>query len=365
MTGSGSIRLLYIDDDEALARLVSKHFGRRGYEIETAASGRQGLARLREGTFDVVALDHYMPGQDGLETLKAIQAEPAPPPVVYVTGTEEGRVAIAALKAGAADYVIKDVGGEFLLLLEAAIEGVLADEKLRRDKEAAEDEVRAARDRFEALALERAMLLREVNHRVGNSLQLVCSFLHMQRTSDVNPEAAAALATAYGRVIAIAQVHKRLYTSDDVRSISLDQYLHTLTADIESSSGTSGGWLSLTADAVSIDPDRAVAVGIIVTELVINAMKYAYADETGPVRVILQRCAEQSIRLCVEDDGAGFSPPQSTSTGMGRLIVAAMADKLGATVTQDTEHQGTRMVLEFPKEQAIASSPPPHGPRAS
>lgn len=352
MSRAGSIRLLYIDDDEALARLVSKHLSRSGYTVEVATSGQEGLARLRKGNFDAVALDHYMPGQDGLETLRAIQGEPTPPPVVYVTGTEEGRVAVAALKAGAADYVIKDVGGEFLLLLEVAIEGVLADERLRREKEAAEAEVRAARDRFEALAVERAMLLREVNHRVGNSLQLVCSFLHMQRTSDVSPEAAAALASAYGRVVAIAQVHKRLYTSDDVRSIFLDQYLQTLIADIRTSSGTSDGWLSLRADAISVDPDRAVAVGIIVTELVINAMKYAYAGGTGPVRVILQTLAEHNIRLCVEDDGAGFSPAQSTSTGMGRLIVAAMADKLGGTVTQDAEHQGTRMVLDFPIEPA-------------
>jgi two-component sensor histidine kinase len=348
MTALAPIRLLYIDDDAALTRLVGKHFARSGYHLETAGSGDEGLARLRTGDFDVVALDHYMPGRDGLDTLAAIQAASAPPPVVYVTGTEEGRVAIAALKAGAADYVIKDVGRDFLPLLEASIESVLAEAKLRREKETAEAEVRAARDRFEALALERAMLLREVNHRVGNSLQLVCSFLHMQLSSNLDPEAAAALAAAHGRVLAVAQVHKRLYTSDDVRSISLDQYLRALVTDIEASSDhATGSWLALTADPVQIDPDRAVAVGVIVTELVINAMKYAYPGGTGPVRISLQRAAEGRTRLCVEDDGAGSSPPSPSSTGMGHLIVAAMADKLGASVTRDAAHRGTRMVLEF------------------
>jgi DNA-binding response OmpR family regulator len=191
-----TIRLLYIDDDPALARLVRKHFERQGYAVDTAADGEEGLAILRDEAYDVVALDHYMPGRDGLETLDAIRAEPNPPPVVYVTGSEEGRVAIAALKTGAADYVIKDIGQEFLPLLQAAIEGALAEAQLRREKEAAEAEVRAARDRFEALAVERAMLLREVNHRVGNSLQLVCTFLHMQRSSIVDSEASAALAAA-------------------------------------------------------------------------------------------------------------------------------------------------------------------------
>lgn len=352
---SGSIRLLYIDDDLALAKLVRKQLERQGYSVETVASGEEGLARLRAGRFDIVALDHYMPGQDGLGTLASIRAEPHPPPVVYVTGSEEGRVAVAALKAGAADYVIKDIGPEFLLLLQAAIEGALAEARLRREKEAAEAEVRAARDRFEALATERAMLLREVNHRVGNSLQLVCSFLHMQSSSNMGSEANTALAAAHGRVLAVAQVHKRLYTSGDVRSVSLDQYLHALVADIgASSTDTAGQWLSFVSDPVDIDPDRAVAAGIVVTELVINAMKYAYPGRTGPVRVVLERLPGGRIRLCVEDDGVGPSQQTTASTGIGRLIIDAMADKLGASVAQDDSHRGTRAVLDFPDVMSSA-----------
>lgn len=348
MMAPDPIRLLYIDDDPAFANLVRRQFERQGHVVETATSGEEGLARFTAGSFDVVALDHYMPGRDGLETLAAIRAEPDPPPVVYVTGSQEGRVAIAALKAGAADYVIKDIGSDFLPLLQAAIEGAMADARLRREKEAAEAEVRAARDRFEALAAERAMLLREVNHRVGNSLQLVCSFLHMQLSSIEDTEAGAALTAAHGRVLAVAQIHKRLYTSDDVRSVSLDQYLRALAADIEASStGAAGGWLSLAADPVTIDPDRAVAVGVIVTELILNAMKYAYPGGTGPVRLVLREKGGSRIQLSVEDDGVG-SPPSPASTGVGRLIIDAMAEKLGASTLHDTAHSGTRVVLQFP-----------------
>jgi two-component sensor histidine kinase len=346
---AGSIRLLYIDDDPALGRLVRKDFERHGYAVETAQSGEAGLERLRQGGIDVVALDHYMPGRGGLETLAAVRAEPAPPPVVYVTGSEEGRVAIAALKAGAADYVIKDVGAEFLALLRAAIEDALARARLRQEKEAAEAEVRAARDRFEALAAERALLLREVNHRVGNSLELVASFLRMQATASDDAQVKAALAAAQGRVLAVAQVHKRLYTSDDVRSVSLDQYLRALLADIETSATlTARGWLSLAADPIMINPDRAVAVGVIVTELVINALKHAYPSGEGPVRVMLTRLADGRARLSVEDDGVGRAPqPPDDSAGVGHLIIEAMADKLGATVTLDRAHRGTRVFLEF------------------
>jgi two-component sensor histidine kinase len=346
---STPVRLLYIDDDAALSRLVSKEFSRHGYAVDIALSGEAGLVRLRQGGIDVIALDHYMPGRDGLQTLAAIQAEPDPPPVVYVTGSEEGRVAIAALKAGAADYVIKDVGADFLDLLRAATEDALARARLRREKEAAEAEVRIARDRFEALAAERAVLLREVNHRVGNSLELVASFLRMQGQASEDPHVQAALAAALGRVQAVAQVHKRLYTSDDVRSVSLDQYLRTLVADIEASStSTAHGWLSLRADPVMIDPDRAVAAGVIVTELVINTMKHAYPSGEGPVRIALTRLGDGRVRLSVEDDGIGPPPPPADdSAGVGHLIIEAMADKLGATITLDRAHRGTRMMADF------------------
>ncbi|SUJ34197.1 Transcriptional regulatory protein AfsQ1 [Sphingomonas paucimobilis] len=106
-------RILYIDDDDALRRLVARALARRGWAVTGAASGAEGVALAAEGGFDLVAVDHYMPGMDGLETLTAINALREPPPVVYVTGSDEGRIAVAALKAGAADYVVKAVGEDF------------------------------------------------------------------------------------------------------------------------------------------------------------------------------------------------------------------------------------------------------------
>jgi PAS domain S-box-containing protein len=133
-------RILYIDDDPGLCRLVQKDLERQGYVVEIATDGASGLVRIAQGGIDVVALDHYMPNQDGLETLASIRDLAEPPPVIYVTAAQEGRVAIAALKAGAADYVAKDVQGEFLPLLQRAIDAALDAVMLRRAKEAAEAE---------------------------------------------------------------------------------------------------------------------------------------------------------------------------------------------------------------------------------
>ncbi len=348
MIATPSLRLLYVDDDAGLARLVQKNLERRGYAVETAQDGAGGLARLAAGGIDAVALDHYMPGQDGLETLAAIQALPDPPPVIYVTATQEGRVAVAALKAGAADYVVKDVQGEFLTLLAAAVEQAVAAVRLRRAHEAAQAEVRAARDRFEALAAERAVLLREVNHRVGNSLQIIAALLHLQASAAQTAEVKTELQAANKRVMAVAQVHRRLYTSDDVQSVALDQYLDALAEDLrQSADGGDAASLSLDAESVEVDPDRAVAVGVIVTELVLNALKYAYPDGQGPIRVKLHAEGDARARLSVEDDGVGRSMNGKPPKGLGQAIVRAMASKLNAEWGYDDAHRGTRVTLAF------------------
>ena len=133
-------RVLYIDDDPGLCRLVQKDLERRGYVVELALDGETGLARAALGGIDVVALDHTMPNQDGLETLARIRQLNEPPPIIYVTAMREVLVAVAALKAGAVDYVAKDTQGAFLVLLQRAIDAAVDGARLRRAKEAAEAE---------------------------------------------------------------------------------------------------------------------------------------------------------------------------------------------------------------------------------
>jgi two-component sensor histidine kinase len=338
-------RVLFIDDDEGLRRLVFRALSRRGYDVTLAASGEEGLAHAHENAFDVIALDHYMPGLGGFETLQRLLAERADaPPIVYVTGSDETRVAVSALKAGAADYVVKVVGEEFFDLLDSAFTQALEQVSLRRKTAEAEEALRSSNQRLQAL-------LREVNHRVANSLQLVSAFVQLQAGAVEDETARAALADTQRRIEAIGQVHRRLYTSDDVQTVDVAAYLDSLVRELrESWAGAVGARLKLSAEPIRLNTDRAVSLGVIVNELITNACKYAYGPgEAGEVRVSLTRDGDDALRLLVEDDGCGMAPGGAAQgTGLGGRVIRAMAESLGATLEYDPDHRGVRASLTAP-----------------
>ncbi|MFF8799831.1 MULTISPECIES: sensor histidine kinase [unclassified Methylobacterium] len=337
-------RILYIDDDPGLGRLVQRGLQARGHSVELAPNGEAGLARARAGGIDLIALDHHMPDQTGLDLLPALRALPEPPPIIYVTGSEDSRVAVAALKAGAVDYVWKDVQGQFRELLGEAVDTALRQEALRRDKERAEAAVREARDRAE-------LLLREVNHRVANSLTLVAALARLQTNAVTDPAAKEALEEMQARISAIAGIHRRLYTSQDVEAVELDAYLSGLVEELQLAMKASGRdhAIRLQAEPIRLATDKAVSLGVVVTELVTNAYKYAYPGGTqGEIRVQVMREGPDTLSLAVEDDGVGWTGEgEAKGTGLGSRIIRAMASNLRSVLTYAPGRTGTRAVLSF------------------
>ena len=205
-------------------------------------------------------------------------------------------------------------------------------------------ELTRARDRAEAM-------LREVNHRVGNSLQLVSSFMSLQLRHLADEGARAALKESQARIEAVAHVHRRLYTSDDMSSVAMDEYLEGLIAELAKSLAPGAGSPTLTLKAAPLDvsTDQAVSIGVIVTELVTNAVKYAYEPgKGGEIRVLLEPDApNRRAVLTVEDDGPGLGEGKPRGTGLGGRIVSAMASGLRTKVEYDTDHAGVRARLAF------------------
>ena len=98
-------RILYVDDDPGTVRLVQRSLESRGFAVAHAATGDAAIEMLAQGGIDAIALDYHMPGRTGLDILKEIRSLADAPPVIIVTGSQDSRVAVAALKAGAVDYV--------------------------------------------------------------------------------------------------------------------------------------------------------------------------------------------------------------------------------------------------------------------
>lgn len=346
-------RVLYVDDDAGLCALVRRGLERRGFSVVAESDATKAVDLAAENAFSAVAIDHYMPRQDGLTTLQQLRDAGVDAPIVYVTGSDESRIAVAALKAGASDYVVKTGADDFLDLLARALAQALDQVRLRRERDAAEQALREANARLEAVVERQAVLLREVNHRVANSLSLVQSLVGLQTASLTEDQAKAALRDTQNRIAAIMQIHRRLYTSDDVQAVDAAGYLRGLVEELERSLSVRGGRrpIRFHADPIVVDTDRAVSLGVVVTELVTNACKYAYPDEAdGEVRVELRRDGDGQAVLTVEDDGCGLPPldAKPRGTGLGRRVIDAMASSLKTGLHIDPAHSGTKAVLAFP-----------------
>lgn len=138
MDSVGSLRILYVEDDQALARLVQRHLERAGHVITLAYDGGAALAQYAAGTYDVLVVDFELPVLDGLGVIRHLRHEPNVPPILMVTASSDEVVALEALQSGVADYIIKDAQGHYLKLLPVVIRHVV--ERHRVEKALAQSE---------------------------------------------------------------------------------------------------------------------------------------------------------------------------------------------------------------------------------
>jgi light-regulated signal transduction histidine kinase (bacteriophytochrome) len=207
---------------------------------------------------------------------------------------------------------------------------------------------RAITEKDAALA-QKDLLMREVDHRVQNSLQLVASFLMLQARAAGPGEVADQLQEARSRLSAVALVHRRLYRDDQIATIDLSRYLGELLDDMRASLGRDwGNRLSTDLAPVLIPTDRAVNVGLIAAELVINATKYAYpAGKVGPIDIVLEQ-HRNKLRLIVADQGRG---KQGDNVGFGSRMMSAVVQRIGGEVEYQNNQPGLRAVLTAPIEE--------------
>jgi len=171
MSPSKPIRILYLEDDEGLARLMQRRMHREGFDVDLAHDGLTGLTLLEKQSYDVLLVDYRMPGISGLEVLRRLAAGGNLPPAVMVTGAGDEATAVEAIKLGAGDYIVKDADGGYLELMPVVVEKVLNRQRLVSAKEEAERELRQSHENLEKLVYERTEELLQAN----NALKLEIS----------------------------------------------------------------------------------------------------------------------------------------------------------------------------------------------
>jgi PAS domain S-box-containing protein len=210
-----------------------------------------------------------------------------------------------------------------------------------------------ARSRALAAALrEREVLLSEIHHRVKNNLQLVSSMLALQARG-AGVEARHVLAEGQRRIDSIALVHEQLYGSRNLSAVNFARYIEALIPELCRAGGTVER-VEVVLDLLDIElpPERAIPCGLLVSELVTNALKHAFPDQrSGVLRVQLERVSETRLCLTVRDDGVGlvheFPPREDASLGLD--LVSIFAQQLQADVVVERDG-GTCFRLTFEEE---------------
>jgi two-component system, chemotaxis family, sensor kinase Cph1 len=198
----------------------------------------------------------------------------------------------------------------------------------------------------ENLLRQKDFLMREVNHRVQNSLALVGAFLKMQARS-ANEETREQLDQAQQRLLAVSLAHRRLYQDDSVEIIDLSRYLDELLGELVQSIG--GGWedqLTFDFAPMLISTDRAVSIGLVVNELLTNVTKYAYGGKIGPAVIRLEQHRD-TLRLIVQDRGTGVDGTVS-GTGFGTKMLNTLVQGLGGNISYEDNGPGLRAVVTAP-----------------
>lgn len=220
------------------------------------------------------------------------------------------------------------------------------------DRQRTEEALRQSEARLQQALAHQEVLTREISHRVKNSLAVVAGLLSMQGGTAIDPALRAALLDAQARVLTIAKVHDQLWRRNEVENLDLAEFLQELCVQLRASTGPNHT-IACEVEPTTVNTDQAVSLGLIVNELVTNAIKYAYPGGAGEVRLSVRRLQQNCLRLEVCDRGmglpAGFETARSKSLGL-KLIVSLVRQLGGRAEWQDAQ-PGTRFVLEFPHSE--------------
>ncbi|MFT4056364.1 MAG: DUF4118 domain-containing protein [Novosphingobium sp.] len=222
----------------------------------------------------------------------------------------------------------------------------------------AREEVRALAEERRQLAERAELLFQEMQHRVGNNLQMVGAVLSLQMRALTEPVARRALSDAAARLQVIGNIQRQLYNHDG-RLVPLDRFLGEVCAKTMTSSARAGITCKVEAqEGVTLRPDSAVPVALIVTEAIANALEHGFPDRKNGVITVRLTHGDSGVMLEVEDDGCGLPPgfDPASAQSIGLRISRILSQQLEGRIALENGARGTRMTLELPLSRLAEST---------
>ncbi len=203
----------------------------------------------------------------------------------------------------------------------------------------------------EKLMLQKDTLLKEMRHRIANSLQLIASIILMKASGAKTPTDRAHLEDASDQILSIATVQRNLDPTSEGSQIQVTDYLTILCESLARS--MIGGRKPITLKVIggrgTVKPDEAIGLGLITTELVMNALKHAFPEGVGQITVVYESSKnKKNWKLSVGDDGIGLAAAPPSHEGLGTSIIESLAAQLEADIARDSTSRGTVVSITHP-----------------
>lgn len=202
---------------------------------------------------------------------------------------------------------------------------------------------------------EKEILLKEIHHRVKNNLQVISSLLYLQSKKLSDAKSLEVFNEGQNRIRSMVLVHEQLYKSGDLARINFDKYIHELAHSLSLSYGSTPITFIIDIDGVYLGVDQAIPCGLILNELISNALKHAFTPgKQGQIEIDLRTDNSDYLTLTVKDNGVGFPKNLDfrNTTSLGLNIINKLVNQLKGTIELDT-NAGTEFMIRFPNQNKI------------
>jgi two-component sensor histidine kinase len=337
------IHILLVEDDPAHSEAVRRALKAAGMNVVVREAGTLRAYRELAAAHqpDIAILDLSLPDGRAPEVLIS-PPEAGPFPIVVMSSQGDEQKAVEAMKAGALDYIVKSP--EAFAGMPRTVERVLHEWGMLQERKRAEEAVQVS-------LREKEILLREIHHRVKNNLQVISSLFNLQAGYIKDKEALRILKEGQTRIRSMALVHEKLYQSGNLSKIDLAGYIQSLSAHLFHVYLVDPNQVRLETEYgdVTLDINSAVPCGLILNELISNALKHAFpAGRKGVLTIRLRRGKDGAVELRIADNGVGFPKGLDfrRTESLGLQIVSLLVGQLEGTIKLDGKN-GTAFTVAF------------------